>query len=204
MSPSEVWSRALNILRDSVNTQTFEAWFLPTRCVAYSAEGVRIQVPNQFFADWLRENHLHLIRESLGRAIGASPPEVDFSVSDEPVRRTPPPPPQPPAPAAAPAREQRTNGCLLSERFTFDTFVVGRSNAFAHAAAQAVAENPGQAYNPLFVYGGVGLGKTHIIQAIGRRVLEKKPMANVHYASAENFMNEMIQSIQTGSTLRFK
>ncbi|MBN1825088.1 MAG: chromosomal replication initiator protein DnaA [Candidatus Eisenbacteria bacterium] len=207
MSPSEVWSRALKFLKESVNKQTFEAWFLPTRCVAFSAEGVRILVPNQFFADWLKDNHLPLIRESLARAIGASPPDVDFAVSDEPVRRPAPPPPQPqtqPPPQAPRPAPSQWSGCQLSERFSFDTFVVGRSNAFAHAAAQAVAENPGHAYNPLFVYGGVGLGKTHIIQAIGHRVMEKQNGSSVHYVSAESFMNEMIQSIQTGSTLRFK
>ncbi|MFH1278566.1 MAG: chromosomal replication initiator protein DnaA [Candidatus Eisenbacteria bacterium] len=209
MSPSELWNEALTAIRKAVPPQTFEAWFLPTRCVSCSAEGVRIQVPNQFFADWLKDNHLSLIRRSLGEALGSPPPEIDFTVSDEPLRR-----PKPAArdhagktpDPAVPARAPRNGGPnpRLNDRFTFSSFVVGRSNQFAHAAAQAVAENPAQIYNPLFVYGGTGLGKTHIIQAIGHRVEEKNRGYTVHYVSAESFMNEMIQSIQNGSTLHFK
>jgi len=208
MAPSEIWSRALSIIRNAVNAQTFEAWFLPTRCVAWSAEGVRIQVPNQFFADWLRENHLSLIQRSLGEATGGPAPVIDFSVSNEPLRRPAyagrptSPAAQEPAPAPSPGTQRRNS--QLHQRFTFEAFVVGRSNQFAAAAARAVAENPAKVYNPLFVYGGVGLGKTHIIQAIGHHVQEQAPGRNVHYLSAESFMNQMIHSIQTGSTLQFK
>ncbi|MBM3321504.1 MAG: chromosomal replication initiator protein DnaA [Candidatus Eisenbacteria bacterium] len=204
MSPAELWSRTLGIIQKLVSPQTYDAWFLPTRCVSFSAEGVRIQVPNQFFAEWLRDNHLPLIQKSLGQAIGAPAPEIDFTVSDEPLRRLEPAVlPPPPAVPAKPAPRKPRNP-QLNERFTFGTFVVGRSNQFAHAAAQAVAENPAHVYNPLFVCGGVGLGKTHIIQAIGHRVEEKFPGFTVHYASAESFMNELIHAMKTGSTFHFK
>ncbi|MFH1681117.1 MAG: DnaA/Hda family protein, partial [Candidatus Eisenbacteria bacterium] len=206
MSPVELWARTLTIIQKVVSTQTYEAWFLPTRCVAFSAEGVRIQVPNQFFAEWLKDNHLPLIQKSLGQAIGAPPPEIDFTVSDEPLRR-----PEPPlAPAGTPGAQQaspppsKPRNPQLNDRFRFASFVVGRSNQFAHAAAQAVAENPAHVYNPLFICGGVGLGKTHIIQAIGHRVEEKSPGFTVHYASAESFMNELIHSMKTGATFHFK
>ncbi len=207
MSPSELWARTLTIIQKGVNPQTYEAWFQPTRCVAFSAEGVRIQVPNQFFADWLRDNHLPLIQKSLGAAMGTPPPEVDFAVSDEPLRRlagvpeaaaplSAPSAPRPPAP--------RSKNPQLNDRFSFSTFVVGRSNQFAHAAAQAVAENPAHVYNPLFLCGGVGLGKTHILQAIGHRVEEKFPGFTVNYVTAESFMNELIHSMKTQSTFHFK
>lgn len=204
MSPSELWARTLKILKRSVNTQIFEAWFTHTRCVAVSAEGVRIQVPNQFFADWLKDHHLTLIRESLAEALDSAPPAVDFSVSEQPTQRpnTAPPLPAPRRPVEA--RPKSRNNHCLNERFSFSSFVVGQSNQFANAAAQAVAENPAHVYNPLFVYGGVGLGKTHILQAIGNRVVERDPLKNVFYVSAEHFMNEMIHSIQTGTTLLFK
>ena len=208
MTPSDLWNRTLEIIRKSVNQPTFEAWFLPTRCVSYTAEGVRILVPNQFFADWLKDNHYALIRKSLGNALGSTPPSIDFSVSDEPLRRpeasaTAPDAPGEEIPAGAHPGPREPNP-QLNDRFTFSSFVVGRSNQFAHAAAQAVAENPGHVYNPLFFYGGVGLGKTHIIQAIGHRAEEKLRGITVHYVSAESFMNEMIRSIQNGSTLHFK
>jgi chromosomal replication initiator protein len=202
-SPSELWARTLGIVQKAVPQQTFEAWFLPTRCVACSAEGVRILVPNQFFADWLKDNHLGLIQASLGEALGSQPPRIDFAVSDEPLRR-PTALPAAQVLVQAPAALRRPKNPQLNERFTFSSFVVGRSNQFAHAAAQAVAENPAHVYNPLFVCGGVGLGKTHIIQAIGHRVEEKFPGYTIHYVSAESFMNELIHSMKTGSTLHFK
>jgi chromosomal replication initiator protein len=207
MSPSELWLRTLAIIKKAVNPQTYDAWFQPTRCVAYSAEGVRIQVPNQFFADWLRDNHLPLIQKSLGQAMGANPPAVDFTISDEPLRRLSVAlevgPAEAPAAAAKPLLPRSKNP-QLNDRFSFSTFVVGKSNQFAHAAAQAVAENPAHVYNPLFLCGGVGLGKTHILQAIGHRVEEKFPGFTVHYVSAESFMNELIHAMKTQSTFHFK
>ncbi len=237
-SPTEVWSQVLDRVQDYVGPKAYEAWFLPTKCVAYSAEGIRIQVPNQFFADWLKENYMPLFQQVLGEVLPETTPEIDFAISDEPLpadwplrpgvgstpeRQNPvgprpdsaglfPAPPRqtpktfhtPPAVPATPQAQARRISAQLNSRYSFDTFVVGKSNQFASAASKAVAENPGNVYNPLFVYGGVGLGKTHILQAIGHAVLQKNPSANVHYVSAESFMNDMIHAIQTGTTLPFK
>lgn len=222
-SPSDLWTATLCKIQQHVNEQTFEAWFLPTKCVANSAEGVRIQVPNQFFADWLKDNYLTLISSCLTEVLREAPSSVDFSLSNKATARPgngaggrPAPPGNGPGKAMerkreAPAPRQldtrtqgKISGAELNSTYSFDNFVVGRSNQFAHAASLAVAEKPALVYNPLFIYGGVGLGKTHLQQAIGHRVFEKLPKSRVHYMSAESFMNEMIYSIQKGETLSFK
>ncbi len=217
-SPADLWTATLGKIQRHVNDQTFEAWFLPTKCVANSAEGVRIQVPNQFFADWLKENYLTLISSCLTEVLLEAPPAVDFSISNKaapgpgngktghkPVRGTGPARRQIPASVTPEARWTGTiSGAELNSAYSFDNFVVGRSNQFAHAASLAVAEKPALIYNPLFIYGGVGLGKTHLQQAIGHKVHASLPKNKVHYVSAESFMNEMIYSIQKGETLSFK
>jgi len=226
-SPSDLWTAALGKIQLHVTEQTYEAWFQPTKCVAHSSEGVRIQVPNQFFADWLRDNYLTLISSCLTEVLHEAPASVDFAISNQAARRPGASPSRgmPPrgsggAPAAKERGAARPAGpgggptgqisrakismSQFNSRYLFDNFVVGRSNQFAHAASLAVAENPALVYNPLFVYGGVGLGKTHLLQAVGHKVIEKKPNSRIYYVSAESFMNEMIYSIQKGETLRFK
>lgn len=208
-SPSEVWAETLRRIQHFVPEQTFEAWFLPTRCAAYSAEGVRIQVPNRLFADWLKENYHTLIVSTLCETLGRAEVTVDYSVSEHPEARAIPATtqnaaPDRTAPAGGISFPPQSGSTQLNRRFSFDSFVVGKSNEFAHAAAQAIAEKPATVYNPLFVYGGVGLGKTHILQAVGNKIQEKNPVSRIHYVSAESFMNEMISSIQRGNTLSFK
>jgi chromosomal replication initiator protein len=169
--------------------------------VELTEEVVRVEVPNRFFADWLEEHYMGLVRraieENAGRAL-----EPIFQVAHkspdeyEPVstRREVPPP----------LTTAAADECQLNPRYTFSTFVVGNSNRFAQAATMAVAEAPANAYNPLFIYGGVGLGKTHLMQAIGQYVKEKRPDLSVYYVSSETFMNELITAIQRGSTLKFR
>ena len=202
------WERILERIRHEVNEQTFRTWFAQTRFVDYDAGILRVQGPNQFFVDWLTEHHLELLeqccRDELGAAsevivqvdpTPASAPEA----ADAPVGR--PPSSAIPAPST-PRPGPRAAG--LNPRYTFPNFVVGENNQLASAACMAVADQPAEAYNPLFLYGGVGLGKTHLMQAIGHRVLETQPEAIVHYVSAENFMNELIQSIRSGKNIEFK
>jgi chromosomal replication initiator protein len=198
----DLWESILERISTLVNSQSFQTWFKPTRLVSYKGGRIVIEGPNPFFIDWLAEHHLDKIeyaaRETLGEEV-----TVEFVASETSQR----------APATSPGIRRSVlvnepvtlpNKVHLNARYTFDEFVVGSSNRLAQAAALAVAEKPARAYNPLFIYGGVGLGKTHLIQAIGHFVLKEHPTLRISYVSAESFMNELIHAIRTGVTLEFK
>ena len=196
----QLWDAILERIKGLVNTQSFQTWFEPTRLL--SAEGGRLVIegPNPFFIDWLAEHHRDKIAIAASETLGEDV-SVEFVASPTPPRVTPP--------AENPRRSliersELPNRVQLNARYTFSEFVVGGGNRLTHAAAQAVAERPSQVYNPFFVYGGVGLGKTHLIQAIGHRILEKRPATRIAYVSTESFMNELIHAIRRGSTLEFK
>ena len=201
MSASELWAKSLEAIRAETEHQSYKTWFEPTRAVELTDDALKIEVPNRFFADWLEEHYLGLIQRALRDAAGRDV-QPAFQISHrrpdeyEPVsaRR-----PQPTQQQLAPASETQ-----LNPRYTFESFVVGSSNRFAQAAGMAVAEAPGTTYNPLFIYGGVGLGKTHLMQAIGHYVRQQRPGASVYYVSSETFMNELITAIQRGTTLGFR
>lgn len=197
-SAHKLWEDTLSLIRGSVNGQSFETWFKPTKGRALDNHTLSVEVPSPFFADWLEEHYLTLIEEALGR-VADGMVRVSFAVAkpDGTV-------PESPARRRAPAKTHSVDESQLHGLYTFETFVVGKGNEFAYAAALAVAEAPATTYNPLFVYGGVGLGKTHLLQAIGNFAKQNSPSARVYYTSAENFMNEMIQSIQNRTTLEFK
>ena len=198
-SADEIWKQAVVLLDKKIDRHNIETWILPAKALGIDEPYFTIGVPSKFFATWLEEHHSDIIRDAL-RQVSGRDFELRFSIlsSDRP----PPEATTDPIPAAAPRRS--VIGTNLNPRYTFKSFVVGGSNKFAHAAARAVAENPAHSYNPLFIYGGVGLGKTHIMQAIGSHVLSNKPDLRVCYVSAEKFMNEMIYSIQHGSTIAFR
>ena len=201
MTATDLWARSLEIIREETEHQSYQTWFEPTRAVEITDDAVRIEVPNRFFADWLEEHYMGLVRRAVGETAGRDLTPV-FQVAHkrpdeyEPVstRREVPPP----------LTTAAADECQLNPRYTFSTFVVGNSNRFAQAATMAVAEAPADSYNPLFIYGGVGLGKTHLMQAIGAYVKEKRPDLSVYYVSSETFMNELITAIQRGSTLKFR
>jgi chromosomal replication initiator protein len=161
-----------------------------------------VEGPNPFFIDWLAEHHRDKIqfaaRETLGEDV-----KVEFVASPTPPRVSPP---ENNSRRSIIVQEPTTlpNKTHLNSRYTFDEFVVGNGNRLAHAAALAVAENPARIYNPLFTYGGVGLGKTHLIQAIGHLIIKNHPTMRISYVSTESFMNELIHAIRTGVTLEFK
>jgi len=197
-----LWDSILERVSAEVNAQSFQTWFKPTRLVSCEDGRLVIEGPNPFFVDWLAEHHRHRIeraaRETLGENVS-----VEFVSSANPPRVSPP--------EASAARSMIVNepvvvpeNAQLNARYVFDEFVVGSSNRFAHAAALAVADNPARAYNPLFIYGGAGLGKTHLIQAIGHRVIEKHAKMRISYVSAEGFMNDLILAIRSGITHEFK
>jgi chromosomal replication initiator protein len=194
----EIWKQAVVLLDKKIDRHNIETWILPAKAIGIEEPYFTIGVPSKFFATWLEEHHSDIIRDAL-RQVAGRDFELRFSIlsSDRP----PPEATVDPIPTAA---KRSAIGTNLNPRYTFESFVVGGSNKFAHAAARAVADNPAHSYNPLFIYGGVGLGKTHIMQAIGNQVLRNKPELRVCYVSAEKFMNEMIYSIQHGSTIAFR
>jgi len=203
-----LWEQILSRVRQEVNEQTYKTWFAQTRFLTIEDHVLQLQGPNQFFVDWLTEHHLELLQR-VAREVTGSPVQVHVIVDEEPVSSAAFERPsvstgsQAPIPSTPVAR-LRPRDAGLNPRYTFQSFVVGENNHLASAACMAVADQLAHAYNPLFLYGGVGLGKTHLMQAIGNRVLESDPHAIVHYVSAENFMNELIQSIRGGKNIEFK
>jgi chromosomal replication initiator protein len=204
---SRLWGQILLAVRGRIGSQqSFDTWFKPIQAIRLEPQTVELEVPNTFFVDWIHEHHLPTLREILTEFLGEQP-EIRFTTQDSPRTLAVPPrvaaaPVNRPAlPHRAPAPE--TDG-LLNPRYTFANFVVGGSNQFTHAACRAVAERPGYAYNPLFIFAGSGLGKTHLLHAVGHAVKAARADARVCYVSAERFTNEMIYSIQHAQTLAFR
>lgn len=197
LSPAELWSEALRHIEGQLNKPTLESFLKVMRPVGLQGDTFLFAVPNRFAKEWVEQRLLGVIRGAIRAAAGR---DVEIRVA---VTETPAPAALPAAPAA-PAPVRALEGQQLSPKYTFETFVVGAGNRFAHAAAMAVAEAPARAYNPLFVYGGVGLGKTHLLQAIGHRVLAGGAVARVAYVSSEKFTNELINSIRDDKTLEFR
>ena len=183
--PSELWSKALYVLERKHSKPVFETCLRPIRPIAMSETELILTVQSRFARDWL-ERHLEAsICEALGDLLGR-PFAVRFVVATDVGREMP---------------EVYAN---LNRRYTFAEFIVANSNRFAQAASQAVAEAPARAYNPLFLYSGVGLGKTHLMHAIGHRVLSQDPRTNVVYVSSEEFTNEFIIAIKNNQTVEFR
>jgi chromosomal replication initiator protein len=195
---TEIWSSIVKSLEGKLDPKELKTWFAPTRQVAFeSRENTRaaltVSVPSPVFADWIRGRHGALLARE---AAAAGFPDLDFRFQAAAVSI-------PPAPAPSPA-PSLPRGLVLNPRFTFDTFVVGSSNQFAHAAARAVGESPSRSYNPLFLYGGVGLGKTHLMHAIAHEILRRSPGMRVAYLSAERFLNELINALRFEKMHEFK
>lgn len=194
----EVWEKAKDVIKTQLNSQSFETWFAPIKLSGLSYESVTLEVPNQFYKDWLNDKYLKIIEDALEKCAHRRV-AVLLSVSSLP---------QTSAPAQVSARVKsaglpsRQSG--LNPRYTFEDFVVGSSNRFAHAASLAVSETPAKAYNPLFIYGGVGLGKTHLMQAIGDRTASQHKGLSVLYISSEQFTNQLINAIQNRTTIKFR
>lgn len=194
----QVWSDVLDVIRSELNTPTFKTWFEHTSPVEIAGDSLVVAVQNEFAREWLDSRYSGLLRSALFEVMGREV-SVSFTVPADAVvlpgegqARVVEPEGEEAPERAAPSRSD--NG-QLSPKYTFDSYVIGASNQFAHAAALAVAEAPGRAYNPLFVYGGVGLGKTHLLQAIGHYVQSSFPHLKVKYVSTEQFTNDFINSI---------
>jgi len=196
-----IWDQVLARVETKVNRHSFYTWFRPTTLVSDGGGSLTIRVPNPLFTDWLTKHYSAVLSEALTevRRPGTS---VIFVAEGAIV---PPKPEEPSAETEAlPLDTPPASSGGLNPRYTFDTFIVGPSNQFAHAACRAVAEAPSRSYNPLFIYGGVGLGKTHLMHAIGQYVLQHDPSLKLTYISSERFMNEMINAVRYDRILDFR
>jgi chromosomal replication initiator protein len=200
MIGSNLWDQVLSRIEAKVNRHSFYTWFKPTSFVDEREGRVQVRVPNTLFRDWLTKHYSAVIDEAFTEL--DRPGTAIVFVTDEAVP-APLPPVDPPA-AALPAEQAAAEEGALSARFSFDTFIVGPSNQFAHAACRAVAEAPSRSYNPLFIYGGVGLGKTHLMHAIGHYVVNHLKNFKLTYISSERFMNEMINAVRYDRILDFR
>jgi chromosomal replication initiator protein len=220
MDAKQVWRAALGELQVSLSPANYETWLRDTQLVDVDEQRFRISVPNGFAKDWLETRYRSLISQTLARIVGYSV-QVEFVIGSAPAPapldgsldgdRAPAAQGQSAAAAGSsqvrvePTRVGGEGGTTnINPRYTFANFIVGSANRLAHAASLSVAERPGHAYNPLFLYGGVGLGKTHLMHAIGNQVIAKFPRKRVVYATSEKFTNEFITSIQQGKIDDFR
>ena len=231
LAESNLWDNVLRAIKAKLQSESFETWFNPIRFegIDQARRLIRLRAPNQVVRDWVRVNYANLMDQSLGE-LSLAGYSVDWIVPEETSRGimarvsspspepTGAPQPVPPSPtglealsasapgvgtAVAPVRQGAFDPALNS-KYTFDNFVVGSCNQFAHAASLAVAEAPGKTYNPLYLYGGVGLGKTHLMHACGHAIKQRNPHLRVSYLSSEHFMNELINSIRYDKTQGFR
>jgi chromosomal replication initiator protein len=204
MQPSaeKIWEVAQEHLRSKINPDTYKMWFAPIKPAEMDGNTITLEVANEFFEIWLKDNYSNVLQDALAIHAGRRL-QVKFKINGQL--------PAQPAPTRAvkitePLSERAAShtDALFNPKNTFDTFVVGTNNNFACAAAKAVAEAPGKSYNPLFLYGGVGLGKTHLLHAIGQHVSATKRGARVAYVSSEKFTNEYIDSLQNNKLVAFR
>ncbi|KAF0819270.1 MULTISPECIES: chromosomal replication initiator protein DnaA [unclassified Cytobacillus] len=199
---ADLWNNALANIEKKISKPSFDTWLKSTKAHSLQGDTLVVKAPNEFARDWLEERYSQLISGILyditGEELG-----VKFIIpqnqSEEEVDLPLPPKKKKPA-----EEQQELPLTMLNPKYTFDTFVIGSGNRFAHAASLAVAEAPAKAYNPLFIYGGVGLGKTHLMHAIGHYVLDHNPSAKVVYLSSEKFTNEFINSIRDNKAGDFR
>lgn len=202
MNANQIWQAALGELQLQMTKPTFDTWLKNTSAISYEDGSIIIGVHNAYAKDWLENRLMSIVKRTLMGIVDRTV-EVKFIVDAKPVKEDPSlsllqsPPSQP-----KPIADKSSSSTMLNPRYTFSTFIVGSSNRLAHAAALAAAENPANAYNPLFIYGGAGLGKTHLMHALGHACQDKGN--RVLYATSEKFTNELIQSIRNRSTEDFR
>jgi chromosomal replication initiator protein len=191
MTIEEIWNNSLSKIEEKIGSSIVDLWFRPIKLSQIKEQLVTLEIPNRFFKDWIEDNYPDLIADSIGSLIGP-PVTVRFRIAekiDPDLKKMD---------MRMENRRQKlaSRGIYLNPKYTFKSFVTGPSNEFACAAAERVAEAPGKVYNPLFIYGGVGLGKTHLMTAIGNAVIDKRPDITVIYVSAEQFTNEVVSAIR--------
>jgi len=198
----KIWTKTTKQIRTLLNSETYNLWFSAVQPLSVNQSSITLEVPNEFSEVWLKDNYLELLQDALVQATGRKL-KIKFKVAEGNGVATP---------TAKSARGKKAavggkvneGDLIFNPRNTFETFVVGNNNSFAHAAAMAVAQQPGKAYNPLFLYGGTGLGKTHLLHAVGQHVVATKKTAKVSYVSSEKFTNEYIAAIQENQLVKFR
>lgn len=204
LSAEKIWTLAQEQLRSKLGKDTFSMWFAPLRACAMDGTHVTLEAPNEFSEVWLKDNYISLLQDAFAIAAGKQL-QVKFKIASGGTVVSSPALPTPVSTRSkAIDIHERTGEMHFNPKNTFDTFVVGNNNNFAYAAALAVAQAPGKSYNPLFLYGGVGLGKTHLLHAIGQHVSANKKGARVAYVSSEKFTNEYIDAIQNNKLAAFR
>ena len=197
-SAEEVWTEVLDQVSEHINAPSLKVWFEGTRPVDLYEDRLEISVPNSFAKEYIESRFRTLLEEALDSVLGQSDTTLAVSIggngADSMVGGN----------GAEPVLKNVRKPRPFKSKFTFDTFVIGAGNRFAHAAAMAVAETPGIVYNPLFIYGGVGLGKTHLLHAVGQYVEEQEPSLRVRYVTCEQFTNDFINSIGSNDPLGFQ
>lgn len=202
----KIWQSTLDNIEDQLSKPSFETWFKPTEILAIQNNTIIIEVPNEFAKDWLKTKYSNLIKETLIKITNNSYqvkfviPEMtqeEIFIEEEKEDQVEE------AKSDLTEKEEDSNS-ILNPKYTFDTFVIGNSNRFAHAASLAVAEAPAKAYNPFFIYGDVGLGKTHLMHAIGHYILKHNSNMKIMYLTSEEFTNRLINSIRYDKTIQFR
>ncbi len=201
MTGSNIWDQLLARIETKVNRHSFYTWFKPSAFLSDDGVSIRVRVPNALFRDWLSKHYVTVLEEALAE-VDRKGSTIAFVTDDMVVSLPPLPDDEVPPDAVDDGQALQDDG--LGPRYSFDTFIVGSSNQFAHAACRAVAEAPSRSYNPLFIYGGVGLGKTHLMHAIGHYVLNHLKNLKLTYISSERFMNEMINAVRYDRVLDFR
>jgi chromosomal replication initiator protein len=195
-----VWHEVLSILKTKVNPQSYQTWLRPTRFSHVAGTTLFVRVPNREFQDWIQEHYSQFIHDALGKS-PTGLREISYVLEENAERKSP----ENGEPKAVQGKlDFDSVEHQLNPRYTFETFVVGSCNQFAHAAARAVAEAPSKAYNPLFLYGGVGLGKTHLMQAVGHSIKKNWKEMRLAYVSSEQFTNEVVNSLRFDRMVSFR
>jgi len=196
-----IWKETLEVISSKINTQSFNTWFKPTSQLKYSPEQniLQVEIPNSYFESWLKENHMSLIMDTVGKITNNPNLKIEFISQDTRDRGE--------NLSTDPSKNslyQVNPPQCLNPNYSFESFVVGTSNQLANAASLSVSEQPGKRYNPLFIYGGVGLGKTHLLHAIGNRAFFNNHSLIINYMSSENFLNDLIISIRFNRMEEFR
>ena len=193
---NNLWEKIKSIIKEKINSHSYQTWFEPTQYIGRDEQTIFIKVPNSYFKEWLTLHYSTIIQKIAEELIGR---KLEFRYIFEEEAKFQ---------RKNPLARRKEAGPLihpnLNPNYTFENFVVGSCNQFAHAASLAVAQNPAKSYNPFYIYGGVGLGKTHLMNAIGHHILKKFPSVKLLYITTEKFMNELINYLQHGKILEFR
>jgi len=201
----ELWNKILEVIKKELRPQAYNSWFSQTKVVKFGENELIISAPGDFCKDWLEKHYTGFIKDIFKRTIGSDDNlKIEFRTADQKFSAPAHSAPNPKKTTKKSVPFLKDNKLFLTPKYTFDNFVVGDGNRFAHAACLAVAQSPSKSYNPLFVYGGVGLGKTHLMQAIGIHITQQNGKTKVLYISSEKFTNEMINSIRDDRTVAFR